>query len=145
MIEGNCLCGGIIFRIDPSKIFLFNNCYCKNCQREAGTGFVNQLQLAYEDFEWVQGKELIQRFESSPEVSRSFCRVCGSRVPVIHNETHASVPAGLLNDDIELIPEVNIHIQSKAHWALLDHQIPSALDQGSPEFWKELMEGKNDA
>ena len=142
MIEGNCLCGGVRFRIDPSEILLFNNCYCKRCQRESGAGFVSQLQVPVEHFQWLEGKELIQRYESSPGLHRAFCRICGSRVPITNDRDIVPVHAGGLNDNPGVLPEVNIHLQSKAEWAIHDSGIACVADQGSTEFWTELMHRK---
>ncbi len=138
MIEGNCLCGGIVFRINPAKIALFNNCYCKNCQRSSGAGFVSQLQVPKDHFQWVKGTGLISQFESTPGNFRSFCSVCGSRVPSPNDRDHVPVPAGLLNDPIDYLPEVNIHLASRPEWALVDEGIACTQDQGSKTFWTQF-------
>ena len=144
-VEGACLCGGIVFRIDPARIDLFNNCYCKNCQRNSGAGFVSQLQIPREHFEWMQGENLINQFESTPGVFRSFCSVCGSRVPTTDDRDHVPVPAGLLNEPIDRKPDVNMHLASKPDWALVDEDIACTDGQGSMAFWKELMDKKSGA
>ena len=95
MVKGQCLCGEVAFELDAARIVLFNNCYCKKCQRDSGTGFVSQLQVPRENFRWLQGENTIRLFESSPGVKRAFCEVCGSRLPM--NEVDGNivpVPAG---------------------------------------------------
>jgi hypothetical protein len=52
------------------------------------------------------------------------------------------VPAGLLDEDPGLEPEVNMHLNDRAKWALVDEQIHCLLDQGAPEFWAEFAEAK---
>jgi hypothetical protein len=142
MIEGRCICGQVAFEIDPSEISLFNNCYCKKCQQYSGTGFVSQLQVRKSGFSWLHGEALITHFESSPGVFRAFCSRCGSRLPMSKQESFVPVPAGLLVQDPGCSAEVNMHLSSKANWALVDNSIHCLNDQGSSEFWSSFMESK---
>lgn len=143
MIEGQCLCGEVTFELDPNRVVLFNNCYCRKCQRNSGTGFVSQLQVEREAFNWLQGKHKVQLFESSPGVNRAFCGQCGSRLPMTEVEgNYVPVPVGLLNDEFDHKPEVNMHLNDKAGWALVDESIHCLADQGTQEFWATFAEAK---
>jgi hypothetical protein len=42
----------------------------------------------------------------------------------------------------ELDPEVNMHLNDKAQWALIDESIHCLADQGTPEFWATFTEAK---
>ena len=140
MVEGHCLCGSVRFQIDEERILLFNRCYCSRCRRQTGTAFTSQLQLPAAAFRWLKGEDVIQRFESSPGISRSFCGRCGSRVPITTSSGQlVAVPAGLLDDDPGLNPEISMHTASKAPWDELDETIPAIPDQGSDDFWREFM------
>lgn len=142
-IEGGCLCGAVRFRVDMAGIMLFNTCYCINCQKNSGTGFTAQLQLEPRAFEWLQGQEGTSSFESSPGVFREFCTTCGSRVPRLNPTGVVAVPAGLLDADPGVKPEINIYVGSKRGWAMLDESIESLPAEGSAEFWKQFMESKS--
>ena len=143
MVKGQCLCGEVAFELDAARIVLFNNCYCKKCQRDSGTGFVSQLQVPRENFRWLQGENTIRLFESSPGVKRAFCGVCGSRLPMTEVDGDiVPVPAGLLDGDPGLEPEVNMHLNDRAQWALVDEGIHCLADQGTPEFWAGFAEAK---
>jgi len=143
MIKGRCLCGAVEFELDPKGILLFNKCYCKKCQRNSGADFVSQLQVSRNDFQWLSGKSDIRLFESSPGVSKAFCQTCGSRLPMtdVPGEI-VPVPVGLLDDDPGVRPEVNMHLDSRAQWALVDEDIECLKDQGTPAFWQAFMERK---
>jgi hypothetical protein len=144
MIQGSCLCLGITFEFDETEILLFNKCYCSNCQKSSGTGSVTQLQVAGPHFHWIGGQELISTYESSPGIHRPFCKTCGSRVPQPHHGGElVAVPAGLLEDDPGIRPEISMHTSSKAKWDTIDESIPSTPGQGSDEFWREFMEQKS--
>lgn len=146
MIEGHCLCGAVAFGVDTRRVALFNNCYCKACQRNSGAGFVSQLQVAREGFRWLSGEDRIQLYESSPGVHRAFCKTCGSRLPMTSIPgAFVPVPAGLLDEDPGLAPEVNMHLDGRPQWAMVDEDIHCLQDQGSFEFWTEFGESKSDA
>lgn len=146
MIEGHCLCGGIVFEIDPKRVVLFNNCYCKACQRNSGAGFVSQMQVEREGFRWLLGEKHVQLYESSPGINRAFCGTCGSRLPMTSIPgAFVPIPVGLLDEDPGLTPEVNMHLEARANWALVDENIHCLQDQGSPEFWARFGESKRDA
>ena len=85
---------------------------------------------------------MIMRYESSPGVYRAFCGTCGSRLPMSGAEI-VPVPAGLLNTDLGMTPEVNMHLASKSEWAIVDDSIHCLQDQGSEEFWASFMEAKS--
>lgn len=143
MIKGRCLCEDVVFEIDPEGIVLFNNCYCKKCQRNSGVGFVSQLQVVRSHFRWLSGEGNMQLFESSPGVHRAFCGKCGSRIPMTEVPgKFIPVPVGLLDEDPGVDPEVNMHLEAKAGWALVDEGIDCLEDQGSPEFWESFMKRK---
>ena len=138
MIEGSCLCGGIKYEIDERLIYLINNCHCGNCRKVSGAAYGTVVHVAGGGFRWLSGEELISTFDSSPGNHRAFCKVCGSRAPRFHG-LRASVPAGSLDGDPGVKPHVNIFTASKAPWHTIDDSIPSVPDQGSDQFWGELM------
>ena len=143
MIEGSCLCGAVRFEIDENKIFLFNNCHCTSCRKVTGAAFGSFLQIGGTGFRWISGQESVATFESSPGNHRAFCRVCGSRAPQSQNwAQHVTVPAGSLERDPGVKPEVNIFVRSKVAWNEIDPSIPSIPDGGTAEFWGELIRNK---
>jgi hypothetical protein len=144
VIEGSCLCGGVRFEIDEDKIFLFNNCHCTWCRKVTGAAFGSFLQIVPgTGFRWISGQELVATFESSPGNHRAFCKVCGSRAPQSRNwAEHVTVPAGSLERDPGVAPDVNIYIRSRVGWNEIDPSIPSFPDAGPPEFWGDFVRNK---
>ncbi len=141
-IEGGCLCGAVRFRIDLRQILLFNTCYCRNCQKNTGTGFTVQLQLDPAGFEWLSGEDSIAGYESSPDIFRDFCRTCGTRVPRQNPNGIVAVPAGAMDENLEIAPEINLFAAERRRWAAMDSGIESLPGQGSPEFWEAFMKAR---
>jgi hypothetical protein len=141
MIQGSCLCGGIRFEIDESRIHLINNCYCVNCRKVSGAAYGTFVQMPGSGFRWISGEELVATFESSPGNHRAFCKVCGSRAPQSRDfSEYATVPAGSLDGDPGVKPHVNMFTASKAAWHTIEDSLPSVPDRGTPEFWTPLLE-----
>lgn len=143
MIEGQCLCGEVAFKLDPEKVGLFNRCYCKKCQKNSGSDYVSQLQVHRDGFTWVRGERRLRSYESSPGVRRAFCGNCGSRLPMTDVPgDFVPVPTGTLNQDPGLNPEVNMHLDARARWSLVDEHIHCLQDHGTSEFWAEFSAKK---
>ena len=139
MIQGSCLCGDVRFAIDESGILLFNFCHCSKCQKQSGTAHTAQLQVAGDKFQWIQGRDSMSSYESTAGTSGPFCSNCGCRLPSSTNwDELVAVPAGLLDGDPGVIPEINIHSESAAPWHTFDRSMTSIEGQGSDEFWREF-------
>src|SRR5262245_15674334 len=109
MIQGSCLCEGVRFEIDERAIIVINNCHCANCRKVSGAAFGTFVHIPGRSFHWIAGQELVATYESSPGTRRAFCKVCGSRMPQSPNwEEHVIVPAGALDGDPGMKPEINI-------------------------------------
>ena len=48
------------------------------CQKQHGAAFGTYANVASADFSYTSGADEVSCYESSPGVSRCFCRVCGS-------------------------------------------------------------------
>ena len=101
-LRASCLCGGIRLEVDPRQIEMINNCHCQWCRKVSGAAFGTMVQVRKEGLTWLQGKDLVMGYESSVGIFRAFCRVCGSRTPGRGGTDIVGVPAGLLDDPLEL-------------------------------------------
>jgi len=135
MIRGSCLCGGVRFEIIRAA-GPFELCHCGRCRKASGSAFVAGLGVRREDFEFLQGRELIRTFESpvreTPPGYRScFCSRCGSPVPDTSGDSAwFEIPAGLLDDDPGLRPDKHIFVDVKAHWFSIADDLPQ-LDKAA--------------
>jgi len=139
MIAGSCLCGQVRYELEGSPRFI-NHCHCSMCRKAHGAAFGSFLHADGRGFRWTAGASLVERFESSAETFRAFCRVCGSNLPVLEDDdTHVIIPAGTLDDDPGIEPIVHIHVASKARWYEIADSLPQ-FDAYPPEaFWSKAL------
>ncbi len=102
-----------------------NICHCSLCRKQTGTSFGVFAQVKPEDFEYVSGASLVERFESSPGNFRGFCSVCGSSVPAPSpGRPGVPIPAGTIEGDPRVRPAFHMMVGSKAPWVELHDELP---------------------
>jgi hypothetical protein len=136
MIHGSCLCGAVCFELDGRAQFI-NFCHCSMCRKAHGSAFGSFLHADGTLFRWLSGQSSIRSYESSPGNFRSFCQICGSRLPVLEDKgTHVIIPAGALDDDPIVRPIVHIHTAAKAPWYAIEDTLPQFPGFPPQEFWR---------
>jgi hypothetical protein len=100
VLSGSCLCGGVKYQI-TGELFMAAYCHCSMCRKAHGSAFRPRALVLAEHFRWVQGKELVTDYESSPGAHRMFCRRCGSPLIARSDEypTIYNIALGTLDDD----------------------------------------------
>lgn len=135
MIEGSCLCGGVRWGIDAPPTEM-THCHCSMCRKAHGAAFATYASAPSSQFHWLAGEDLIARYRSSPEFSRSFCSRCGSVVPAQGPEGfehEMDLPAGCFDDDPGTRPSKHIFVASKAPWHPIEDDLPRH-DAWMPEY-----------
>ena len=133
MITGGCLCGCVAWRLD-GPVAVINHCHCSMCRKIHGAAFGTFAHASARAFGWERGEEATTRYESSPGIWRSFCRVCGSGVPVIEGD-EVSIPAGGIDGDPGVRPSVHIFTGSKAPWYSIADDLPQFEHFPPEDFW----------
>lgn len=88
------------------------------------------LAVASENFRVLSGEDLVQQFEAPilhrpPPYVSTFCRVCGSPVPVADpGHAFVEIPAGLLNGDPAAFPDKHIFSHLRAPWHTISDDLP---------------------
>ncbi len=133
MIKGSCLCGKVKFEIS-GEISLMANCHCSMCRKNHGAPYVTYAGVDASQLSWVQGEDLIADYQSSEKVHRGFCRECGSNLPLPgESGGQIFIPAGSLDDDPGVKPQVHIFVASKAPWVEINDDLPQ-FDAFPPGF-----------
>lgn len=124
MMQGSCACGGILFELNGSLEWM-NHCHCSTCRKVHGAAFGTFGHGRASDFRWVQGEELVERWQSSAGNTRNFCRICGSNVPTVAADENAvRIPMGAVDDDPQFLPQEHFFVASKAAWFDIGDDLP---------------------
>ncbi len=123
MIDGSCLCGTVCWRCEAG-IEELGHCHCSMCRKAHGAPFATYGNASAADFDWLAGEESVAHHASSPQLSRSFCKQCGSVVPFADRRGVVNVPAGCLDTDPGIRPSAHIFVASKAPWHEISDDLP---------------------
>jgi len=96
------------------------------CRRQHGTAFSSYAQIARADLHISAGAELIERFASSPDHERHFCRVCGSKLSYAasHAPELIRIAAGLFDDPLDVADSFHCYCASAASWYQISDSLP---------------------
>lgn len=138
MVRSSCLCGTVAWEAS-SPLELMGHCHCSMCRKVHGAAFATYVVTSAEGFRWIQGNEMVRRYESSPGGHRSFCSRCGSIVAGDPAEGRIFMPAGCLDDDPGTRPLAHLFVASKAPWHEISDDLqrfeayPPGFGQPAPE------------
>ena len=130
-IKGNCLCGAVSFEVVNAfdKMFL---CSCDQCRQITGSAFASNLFISAERFSWLSGSNEIVAYKMpGRDISKSFCRVCGSGVPWASGDgSRMVVPAGSLCAEPKVAEKFRTFVSEQPSWSLCLDQVEAC--QGLP-------------
>lgn len=116
---GKCLCGQIEFEISGTIPKLYQ-CHCSLCRKQSGASSNTATIIAEAHFRWVDGQEYISSWVKDTGFRSDFCSHCGSPVPnPLGSTAYYWVPAGLLEEDVQLSVSAHLFVGSKASWDVI--------------------------
>lgn len=140
-LTGGCQCGGVRYEIPAAEILTLYCCHCRECQRQAASGFGMSMWLPRGAFRLTCGELASwQRGTDSGAINRGkFCPDCGVR---IHHDSGAESPtislkAGTLDDTAWLRPVGHIWVSRAQPWVRLDETL--LIYQDEPERFDDLI------
>ncbi|OUS24782.1 hypothetical protein A9Q99_23600 [Gammaproteobacteria bacterium 45_16_T64] len=117
MHKGYCQCCSIQYRIinDP---FDCCYCHCSICRRLTGSAMGAYGSVPKHEFSWIQGEELLTRYQQNTTTTRLFCSSCGSFLLTTHSadKQNVFITLGCLDSEMESGPEYHQFMGSKASW-----------------------------
>jgi ubiquinone/menaquinone biosynthesis C-methylase UbiE len=124
VIRGSCLCGAVAFEIE-GRVSPLQTCHCSRCRKVSGSAFSVSLMTAVKSFRWLRGQDQISVFRLPSGFGHSFCRTCGSPVPVPHPTGKVfGLPAGSLEGDPGTRLLRHTFVGSKAPWFEITDALP---------------------
>ncbi len=128
-IRGSCLCGAVRFEITGPPLWL-SYCHCGRCRKVGGMA---NLSVRAEHFRWLEGAELVTRYQPEPpfELVRCFCSRCGSYLGEPDtSDAGFPVAASALDDDPGVRPILHERTADKAPWYEILDGLPQ--HEGAP-------------
>jgi hypothetical protein len=124
---GGCACGAIRYEIAAEPVVM-NDCQCRQCQRESGTGHASHLTFADRSAVKVEGKATQWDLVGDTGIAKAcfFCATCGSPVYM----TFPGMPelfvvrAASLDDPCRYKPQMITWAASGYAWDHADPDLP---------------------
>jgi len=114
--EGGCLCGTVRYRItgDPRSSSV---CFCRSCRLASGAPSVAWFVVDIGQFTLVNGS--LTTFQSSAQVTRSFCARCGTPLAYQHRDDANAIEltTATLDDPERWPPTWEIWHSHRLSWA----------------------------
>jgi hypothetical protein len=101
------------------------HCHCSVCRKHHGTLHATTVVGQIDTFQWRAGADRIGTWASSAQELRSFCVVCGSKLPRLeHDSRRVFMAAGTLEGDIGIRPQMHLFAGSMPAWQRITDELP---------------------
>jgi hypothetical protein len=121
-LNGSCLCKAVRYQVTP-PFLRFSHCYCSRCRKATGGVRATNIAVPIDQFRWIQGEELIARYDlpEAKSFARQICTRCNCPVPhASRDRQRVIVPAGTLDDEPTAKPAAHGHWSSRLSWVEID-------------------------
>ena len=110
-VSGGCQCGAVRYRAVPQPK-TSHICHCRMCQKAAGNVFAALVSVSRDAIEWTRGARA--EFASSADVTRGFCRDCGTPLTYSYRTSkHLCVTTGSLDNPAAFPPQMQFGIEAR--------------------------------
>jgi len=122
-MKGGCHCGAIKFETKKDP-FWVGACYCVDCRRISGAPYTVWTGHKAKEVTVLQGSP--KEYASSKEVTRSFCKICGSPFSYryINSPEYVFIPVGIFDNPQDFKLTAHIWVSQKLPWIHIDDELP---------------------
>ncbi len=121
LFTGGCLCGALRYEADGPPTAM-GNCYCADCRKASGSGFIPFLNFPAEAVR-ITGQTLVHCLAHADgrKAVRNSCAVCGGLVfgGVPGESRDHTIYAGSLDDASLFVPAIAIFTRDAPAWAVI--------------------------
>ncbi|MFT5221149.1 MAG: hypothetical protein ACI9LO_001247 [Planctomycetota bacterium] len=121
-ITGACFCASVQYQIAGS-LKDARSCHCSRCRKAFSSQASAYALVEPDEFEWLQGEELLTSYESEPGFGLRFCSKCGSTLCGTCNGSIHGVTLGCLNGSPDIEIGYHLFVGSKATWEVLPEAV----------------------
>lgn len=117
MIHGSCLCGAVRLRIEGPLEHRPEACHCTQCRKQTGSYLIG-ISVRRTALH-VTGDACVTWYQSSNEVRRGFCAVCGSTLfwnPTLEGYQWTSVALGCIDTPLGLRISKHTFVRDKGDY-----------------------------
>lgn len=127
MLKGSCLCKAVRFEIKGGFEHAPEACHCSQCRKHSGhvLAAVNVRRSALQ----LEGAEQVRWYQSSEQVRRGFCGVCGSTLfwqPTMEGYEWTAVAMGLFDAATGLRLAKHTFVGDKGDYYDIDDGVPQS-------------------
>ncbi len=129
--DGGCLCGAVRYSV-KGELLWTGYCHCESCRRHTSSP-VASFTCFWEKDAMFHGDNL-GVYKSSPEVERTFCKVCGTPISYMISSRPGELQLYTMTLDFpeKMTPMEHVHCEEQLPWFRVDDELPrhkgSALD-----------------
>lgn len=127
MLKGSCLCGGVRIEIEGGLELQPQACHCTQCRKQTGH-FLAAVNVRRDALK-VHGEDKVAWYQSSDEVMRGFCSVCGSTLfwnAEIEGYDYIAVAMGLLDEPTGARFAKHTFVNDKGDYYEIDDGVPQS-------------------
>ncbi|NQZ30453.1 MAG: GFA family protein [Oceanospirillaceae bacterium] len=112
---GSCFCEGVKFEVYGIVPKLYQ-CHCSMCRKVTSSTSNTAFIIPKENFKWIAGNNNIKTYRKPTGYRVDFCIDCGSTVPNEYRDKEMWIPAGLLDETLNLNISNHLCVSSRASW-----------------------------
>lgn len=124
-IEGSCLCKKVRYSMNTASENI-DHCHCTFCQKAHGAAFSSYVEpVTPENFTWLEGEELLSKYDSSSHSARLFCSKCGSSLVAWIDGGKLLAPTmASVDSDFKIDKAFHMFWSSKVAWCDVNDDLP---------------------
>jgi len=116
---GGCLCGALRYEAEGEPLYA-GHCYCADCRKASGSGFIPFLGLASGAVRFSgKSRAFTCKAANGGDAVRNFCEICGGLVfgGEVGKSQSFTLYAGSLDDPSAFHPTIAIFTRDRPVWA----------------------------
>ena len=119
-----CYCAAVTIKAEVAPRSVVH-CHCGQCRRLSGAAFTTWASFPRTALV-TTGDEPLNSFQVTANVTRHFCRVCGSHVFTADSRMPKilGVPAGIVEGEVPTVPSAHYFVDHKAPWQPICDGLP---------------------
>jgi hypothetical protein len=123
-VSAHCYCGAVALRSEAPAHGIVH-CHCGQCRRLSGAAFTTWVSVPKKAVR-LAGTENLVAFSATSNVTRHFCKVCGSHVFTADQRYPEilGVPAGIIEGQLSAEPKAHYFVSHKAAWHTISDGLP---------------------